>query len=370
MDVVLPKNSLTMTEAELVAWHVSEGEHVEIGTRLFTMETAKAQVDIEASAAGVVCRILRREGEVVLAGDVVAELAVDEPATTGWEDSSPVAQRKVASGAASLARELGIDLEVVRGTGTGGRVLEEDVIHAAGTVAEGALTDASPPQPTSKPADPTGEAGVLRTEPVTMSKARRSGLRLTESVGTVPVFHLAGRLDFAPVWDAMVADGASVTDVLVQGCARALRRVPIANACIQNGEVWRYLDIRVAVLTRSGDALVPLVFADPDRRALHTLHHVRRELMGHLGVTPLPVDATRSPTFVISNIGRTGVTWFSTVLFPGTALTLALGGLRSDRTADAVLTCDHRILDGVDAAEFLESVAAEIADVRPGSEVA
>lgn len=365
MDVVLPKNSLTMTEAELVAWHVSEGERVEIGTPLFTMETAKAQVDVDASAAGVIRRILRQEGEIVLAGEAVAELVVDRSNPAEETKLDTPAPRRIASGAASLAKELGIDIENVRGTGTGGRVLEEDVIRAAKTMVD------EPPTASSPPSTSTAVHGEApSTEPVEMSKARRSGQRLTGSMGAVPVFHLAGLLDFAPAWDTMTAAQATVTDVLVQGCARALRAVPIANACYRDDEVRRYLDIRVAVLTRMDGALIPLVFADPDRRTLSALHRDRRELTEQLGARPLPLDATRPPTFVISNIGRTSVTWFSAVLFPGTAVTLAMGGMRSDRKVETVLTCDHRVLDGVDATDFLERIAAEIADVAAGSEVA
>jgi pyruvate dehydrogenase E2 component (dihydrolipoamide acetyltransferase) len=384
MEIVLPKNSLTMTEAEIIAWHAEEGQPVEAGDLLFTMETSKSQVDIEAPASGTLTRILRQPGDVVPAGDVIAilEVAGEPTATTGQGLAAPVsASRMVSATAAALAADLGVDIDTVRGSGPGGRVLEEDVIRAsqaqrpanppaapsapAAPSGPGA-TGPAPPQPAPPPTGlsapkSAGPGGPRHVVPASMSKARRAGLRLTEEMASVPVFQLAGDLDFAPVREAMAAEGVSVSDVLLVACAQALDAVPIANACLHQGEVHRYAEKRIGLLVRNQDALVPLVFPEPARQPLAELHRRRRDLMDQLEKGAVPVDATSWPTFVISNIGRPGVVWFSAVLFPGTAATLAVGSLSDDHTVRAVLTCDHRILDGVDAAELMSALRAAVA---------
>jgi pyruvate dehydrogenase E2 component (dihydrolipoamide acetyltransferase) len=419
MDVVLPKNSLTMTEAEIVSWLVGEGQQVVAGEPLFTMETAKSQVDVESPATGVLARIVRPTGEVVAAGEVVAVLDTGDGAPAGTERSGTgaVAPSRVVSGAAAaLAADLDIDIDQVRGSGTGGRVLEEDVIRAASATLPtgsapaapgpshvdrgavepadpdrsgapsggGALPEAEPSLPGRSvpdrgpagpgtpvaPSTPDGSAAgggpgeAPATEPAPASAARRAGMRLTETVATVPVFHLAGRLDFAPVWDRMRAAGVSVTDVLVVASARALREVPVAHArAAGGGDVERYTRARIGVLVRAGDALVPLALDEPDRLGVVELHRRRRALTDRVGTGPLPLHALRQPTFVISNIGRPGVEWFSAVLYPRTAVTLAVGSLAPDRSVRVVLTCDHRVVDGVDAADFLAALSGAVTEM-------
>ena len=114
---------------------------------------------------------------------------------------------------------------------------------------------------------------------------------------------------------------------------------------------------------REGDALIPLVFADADKKPLSELHLTRRKMMADIESGNLDGSATAWPTFVISNIGRQGVNWFTAVLFPGTAATLAIGGLSDNNTVEAVLTCDHRVLDGIDGADFLDALASSLEQV-------
>ena len=377
MDVVLPKNSLTMTEAEILEWYAEEGTTVTVGEPLFLMETEKSQVDVEAVVSGTLTEIRAQPGTVVVAGEVIAVIDTGQ-ADSSFAGSAPTA-RSVAPAAAELAAQLGIDIDTVRGSGSGGRVIEEDVLKvsaAAATmdrpapvpaVAQASRGDAPAPggpAPDRPPASTvTPMAAVPDSRPALFSRQRVVGNRSTGWAAGVPTFQLSAVIEIPAA--ARVGD-AKMSDLLIAGAARAAREVPVANAFVDdNGEVRLYNDVRVALLVRDDDALLPLVFADADRIDLSLLHARRRELMAQVGNGALPASATAWPTLVISNIGRPSVRWFSAVLFPGTSLTVAVGGLgaHGPGKAEIVLTCDHRVLDGVDAANFATAFDASLRDL-------
>ncbi len=346
MDVVLPKNSLTMTEAEIVEWYVDEGGTVIAGEPLFLMETEKSQVDVEAAVSGTLLEIRAQPGVRAAAGEVIA--VIDTGQADSSFTSSPAA-RSVASAAAELAEALGIDIDTVRGSGSGGRVIEEDVLKAAQAATDAA---SSASRPAADATASSSAAAAPQSRPAGFSKKRAAGNRSTQWAAAVPTFHLSAVVRLP---SGGRSGAATMSDLLVAAGARAAREVPVANAFVDDeGEVRLYDEVRVGLLVRDDDALLPLVFADADRTDLGELHTRRRELMAQIGDGALPAAATAWPTLVISNVGRPSVRSFTAVLFPGTSVTVAVGGLGAhgpDR-AEVVLTCDHRVLDGVDAADF------------------
>jgi pyruvate dehydrogenase E2 component (dihydrolipoamide acetyltransferase) len=360
LDVVLPKNSLTMTEAEIVEWHVEEGGAVTAGDPLFTMETEKSQVVVEASVSGTLERILAAPGEVVSAGDTIATVATGDGAGSP-ERIAAHTPRSVAPAAAELAAQLGLNIEEIRGSGSGGRVIEEDVLKAlgAGPQRQSAQTESASPQVALNM--PTRSA-------VVQSKKRATGNKTTEIAASIPTFQVGSLLRFP---SSPRPDRATFSDLLVAATAQAVREVPLANALIEDDEVRTYDDVRVGLLVRDNDALVPLVFADPDRLDLGELHSRRRDLMKRVKSGTLPQGATAWPTIVISNIGRPSIRWFTAVLYPGTSATLAVGGIGAVKPdcVEIVLTCDHRVLDGVDGATFLEALAASLESLHRRDEV-
>jgi pyruvate dehydrogenase E2 component (dihydrolipoamide acetyltransferase) len=357
MDVVLPKVALTMTEATIVEWFKQEGEAVTKGELLFSMETDKTELEVESPGEGVLRDVKYGPGDTVQAGAVVAQLE------GAGAESSPMRSdgmtKNVAPSAAALARELGVDIDTVVGSGTGGRVIESDVIKAAGDLG-------------SSSAVAGAAARDQTTEVAEFSRARSAGMRLTEHATKVPTFLLSGLVDFDARWSEMQSAGVSVTDVLAVATAAALRDVPLANARYRNGRPERYLEPRMAILVRQDDALIPLVFDDPSQLAALSFREQRTEAAAALERRKLPLERMTGATFVISNLGRYNVDFFSAVLFPDTSVTMATGTMGLDRNSPhavrAVLTCDHRIVDGVDAAEFLQAVQKRVADVRLTSE--
>lgn len=209
-------------------------------------------------------------------------------------------------------------------------------------------------------------SGLVRLAPVAVSGARRAGLRATQHVTDVPVFYVSRGIDMGPALRRAQGLKVTPTEVLVIASARALLAAPAAHACLADGAVNRFTSTRVAVLVRSGDALVPLVFPEAEASTAVALRQDRAELQRLLAENRLPVDRMAAPTLVISNLGTYGVDWFTAVLFPGNAITLAVGrGLTEGESVifQVVLTCDHRIIDGVDAAEFLSALDAAVQDV-------
>jgi pyruvate dehydrogenase E2 component (dihydrolipoamide acetyltransferase) len=210
---------------------------------------------------------------------------------------------------------------------------------------------------------PSGLVGLI---PVEISRARRAGMRATEHVTGVPVFYVSRTIELQPSLQQGRALGVTPTEILVIAAATALRAYPAAHSCLLDGAVHEYSSTRVAVLVRSGDALVPLVFPDAENTTAVALKQDRVKLQELLAGKRLPTDRMAAPTFVISNLGTYGVDWFTAVLFPGNAMTLAVGraNVNADSTTvQAVLTCDHRIVDGVDGAEFLAALERAIKDV-------
>jgi pyruvate dehydrogenase E2 component (dihydrolipoamide acetyltransferase) len=351
VDVVLPKNSLTMTEAEVIEWYVDEGGTVVAGEPLFLMETEKSQVEVDATASGRLAKVLVPAGQTASAGDVIATLETSDDEAVSLLGNQQV-NRGVAPAAADLAKQFAIDIDTVRGSGSGGRVIEEDVLRA--------VERATPAAEVAAAAATWGQAAEPATRPAQPSRARAAGNRSTLWAAAVPTFQLAVELALP---SRPRPDRVTASDLLIAAAASAARAVPVVNACVRDDEVLLYEDVRVGLLVRDDDALVPLVFRDPDLVGLPELHDRRRELMKLVGDGALPGDATAWPTLVISNIGRPGVHWFSAVLYPGTTVTLAIGsvGEQTPDRAQVVLTCDHRALDGVDAANYCDALSDALA---------
>jgi pyruvate dehydrogenase E2 component (dihydrolipoamide acetyltransferase) len=209
-------------------------------------------------------------------------------------------------------------------------------------------------------------SGLVGLVPATMSRARRAGMRATEHVTSAPIFYVSRSLELQPMLREGKPLQVTPTELLVIASAAALRAYPAANACIVEGVVHQYTGTRVAVLVRSGDALVPIVFPDAEGSSAAALKQDRIHLQELLAQQRLPADRMAAPTFVISNLGIYDVGWFTAVLFPDNAVTLAVGSAETDGEStlvNVVLTCDHRIVDGVDGAQFLTAVASALREV-------
>jgi pyruvate dehydrogenase E2 component (dihydrolipoamide acetyltransferase) len=402
--VILPKLGLTMDEGRLIAWHKKEGDRVEKGEVLFEVETDKANLEIEASASGIVRRILLPADASAPVATVIALIAdtVDEPlpdvAPAGGPAASPLARNGAPApssqdvtplaprarpsledtplspaGAASggdgssdrvrsspaarkRAQELGVDISVVRGTGPGGRVGLDDVEAAAASVSTSS----------GSPFSPSGE----KREPI--SRMRRAvGDAMTRSVREAPQFSISRDVDMTAAHAKRKAAGVSYTDVIVAAAAMALRAHPRLRSRFDGDAVVvsEKIDVGIAVALDAG--LIVPVLREADRKPLVALREEREALETAVRSGRARADAFGGAAITISNLGTFGVDRFTAIVNPPEASILAVGRV-ADRVIAAngvpavrpvvslTLTVDHRVADGADAARFLADVATQL----------
>jgi pyruvate dehydrogenase E2 component (dihydrolipoamide acetyltransferase) len=292
--------------------------------------------------------------------------------------ASPVARR--------LARERGVDLGSLQGTGPGGRIVKADVEGAqpgAGDGGDGA-EPSEPSEPSEQQAEPepagtVAERGTAKGDVVIQEPSRLQGViarRMAESKATIPDFVIRTLVDMegcvelrGQLKERLGPEAAvpSYNDMVVKACALALRDFPRANGAYRDGHFELYSRVNVGVAVAGQDALVvPTVF-DADSRSLGDIARATRELSGKVRDGKISPPELSGGTFTVSNLGMYGVTGFTAVINPPQAAILAVGALaqvpvvEDGRVAvrhrmEISLSCDHRILYGADAAEFLARI--------------
>jgi pyruvate dehydrogenase E2 component (dihydrolipoyllysine-residue acetyltransferase) len=361
-EVVMPRLSDSMEEGTIVRWLKQDGEHVTQGEPLAEVETDKATVTFDADADGTL-RILADEGETVPIGKLIAQIgdaaAPEQPPAredNGRAKASPLARR--------IARESGVDLSQLAGSGPGGRIVKSDVTAAAkpGATAE----------PTSRPA---GNKGAVTIQQPTRTQGQIAQ-RMAESRATVPAFALEADVDMdsAVTMRAQLREAArsgdvvpSYNDMVVRACGLALRDHPRANGAYRDGAFELYERVNVGIAVATNDSLiVPTVF-DADRKSLIEIARETRALATRVRESQITPAELSGATFTVSNLGMYGVAGFEAIINPPQAAIMAVGELRELPVVRAghvvpgsrmtiVLSCDHRILYGAQAAEFLARV--------------
>jgi pyruvate dehydrogenase E2 component (dihydrolipoamide acetyltransferase) len=361
-EVVMPQMGLTQTEGTLLRWYKAEGEPVAAGEALCEIETDKATVDVEAPAGGVLGQRLLLEGGTAPIGQQIAWIVAPgetapRPSTGTPPASSPAARR--------LARELHIDLTRVQPTGPGGRIQEEDVRRAADGAEE---------------ARPT-RTGGRRIE---LNRVRQTAARrLSESFRTVPHFYLRVVVDATELVrckQQLRSQVVTYSDLIVQASARALAKHPEINARWDEDAIWQFdhVDIGLAVHTDRG-LLVP-VLRNPAAPPIEELAGLRQRLVSRALNGDIGPDDLEGATFTITNLGMHRIDSAWPVINPPQAAILAVGSIAPRvipinnspevrQTVELVLAVDHRVLDGVDAAAFLDGLRVELEQPCYTSEV-
>ncbi len=377
-QILMPKLGLTMTEGLVASWAVKPGDEVETGDLLFVVETEKVASDVFADAPGRIEKILVAEGETVPVGAPVCALAARRapaqamaPAgpppvmTTKAPAPSADAARILATPLARrIARERGVDLSRVAGSGPRGRIKCADVeaASAARPVAPSPVARDARPAPTSRP--PTRMERVIAE-------------RLAQSKQTIPHFYVLRTID-ATALLGLRADlnadrtkrALSVTHFIVAAVGRALAAMPEMNALWRNEaiEMLTASDVGVAVDVASG--LVVPVAREAGARTLDALAEHMESLVQRARDGALGLDEMQGAAISVSNVGMYGASYLVPVIDPAQSAILGVGAARSafrpdekgaPRLAQEIgltLSCDHRIHNGVRAARFLEHVAA------------
>ncbi len=389
-EVKLPRLGQGMESGTIVRWLKREGDPVRKNEPLYELDTDKVTQEVEAEADGVLVKIVVPEGEVAVgatiamietngaeaapvaeeapvpAADPSAPAAASAPAATapaavpaprgagGRVKASPLARR--------IARERGVDLASVVGTGPDGRIVAEDVERAGSGAAPAA------PAPL-----PSGEVEVVQLTNVRKTIARR----LTEA-WSAPVFQLGVSVDMTEALAlreqlvVRLEEGEvkpTVGDVLTRLVAVALTRHRAINATFDGDTIQRHPAAHVGIAVAAPNGLVVPVIRGADRATIQEIARQRADIVGRARDGKLTLDDMQGGTFTISNLGMYGIEQFVAVLNPPQVAILAVGAIKNtpivvDGELDVgpqmqmTLTCDHRAIDGADGAEFLRTLVS------------
>ena len=395
-SIVMPQMGYDMKEGTVVRWHKQEGDPVSRGEVIADIETDKATVEFEAYTSGVLRKIVVPEGVAIPVGRLIAvitepdeplpdDILADEPAPAvaaagdrgdkeapaavpavtmprpgqapapdGEIRASPIARR--------LAREKGIDLALITGTGPGGRIVEDDVLNYAEAPAVPATGSTSAPAPEG--------------ERVELSRMRQAIARVTvDSKRDAPHFYVTADVDMTK---AMVLRGdvnqaipaesrVSVNDLVIKACAIALERYPKFNATFRGDylQMNPRINIGIAIALEAG-LIVPGI-SDCEGKSLLDIATASRDLISRANSGTLRNEEYSGTTFSISNLGMFDVDSFTAIIFPPHAAVVAVGTVKEQAVVregalavaqimTATLSVDHRVADGAEAAVFLMEV--------------
>jgi pyruvate dehydrogenase E2 component (dihydrolipoamide acetyltransferase) len=436
----MPKLGFDMAEGTLVRWVKNEGEPVAKGEVLAEIETDKATVEVESSFSGIVRRHLVDQGIVVPVGTPIAVIAAPDETVDMAQGANPEiaptqapkssaepqiipkggagaegAQPNLAETAAGtlpsdgghlpdgvqasplarrIARDRGLDLHQIQGTGPGGRITRKDLEEIRPAPAAAAASQPAPvsptpvsvltqplaPKPAMSPPSPaawTAGEPSLKEETVSLDRLRGAiGRRMTESKQTVPHFYVTHEYDLGALMDlrkqvnATLGDEQkiSVNDFIVKAAALTLLQFPAINASINGNQVQRHGHINVGSAVSVPGGLMTVVSQDADQKPIRVISRELREMAARARSGKVRPDDIEGSTFSISNLGMFDVEEFVAIINPPEAAILAVGSARQvpvvvdgevrvGTRLKATLSADHRLTDGAEAAQFLQAMA-------------
>jgi len=409
--VTMPKLGFDMAEGVLVRWVIAEGGRVERGKVLAEIETDKATVEVESAFSGVVHRHLAREGDVLPVGVPIAVIGEAgetirleellggeaprteakpgesaappqvEPRASDSVEAAPAPQVgsypgavKASPVARRMAEQHALDLTAISGSGPGGRIVKADVEAAISDQRSG--TRESVPVPQSPVPDTLSLTYQSTTLPLT--KLRQAiGRRMVEAKQQAPHFYVTHEYDMAPVMalreqiNALLGEAGeklSVNDFIVKAVALALRQFPNLNASRRGAEVVQHGQVNVGVAVAVEGGLLTVVIRDTDQKSLRQIAAETRTLVARAREGKVRPDDIEGSTFSVSNLGMYDVEHFIAIINPPEAAILAVGSARQTPVVvdgelavgwrmKATISVDHRVSDGVEAAQFMQALA-------------
>lgn len=414
--IEMPKLSDTMTTGTLVKWLKKEGETVTNGDKLAEVETDKATMELENFDEGVILKCYVAEGDQVDVGAPVCAIgekgedapevegssggsAAAESSTQEAEEEAPAEEEpeetateateedsgervKASPLARKIAKENGINLGQVKGSGPRGRVVKADVLNAMES--GGAKQSAAPATPSASASFSGPVSGSFPEGKEVKLSGMRSAIarRLLESKTTIPHFYLEIEVDMAPLIAlrksvnegladlAPESGGAkfSVNDLILKASAEALRRVPDVNASWGETKIIRHGGVHLSFAVAIDDGLVTPVIRDAHAKSLRQISAEAKELAIKAKNKKLTPDEMSGSTFTVTNLGMFGINAFFGIINPPNAAILSVGTTVSkpvvDKSGQIVvgqrmnigISADHRVVDGAIAAQYLAAL--------------
>ena len=427
-EIFMPALSSTMTEGKITSWVKSPGDKVEKGETVVIVESDKADMDVETFYEGYLGVIITPEGESAPVGSAIAYVAetkeeieeakkkatgqstLSNGSSTSSQPEEPPAKLVSAPTAASvasipdvvvssprksvaaapsgrqivsprakrIAKDNGVDLAKIAGTGPNGRVTAADVesfLQPASATAAKVTAPVTGPAPsvTAAPAaKPSAPAPALGTAQAltTLQKAVINNMNQSLSVPTFRVGYTITTDALDALYKQVKSKGVTMTALLAKAVAVTLQKHPLVNASLSDRGIEYKSNINVAVAVAMDDGgLITPVLKNADQTDLYTLSREWKGLVERARAKQLQPDEYNSGTFTISNLGMFGVDRFDAILPPGTGAILAIGGSRPQvvATKDGAikvasqmqvnLTADHRVIYGAHGAQFLQDLA-------------
>ena len=385
-NVIMPALGVAQQTGILLKWLKAEGQNVAKGEPLMEIETDKSTVEIEAGASGILARVTAKAGDEIPVGQAIA-LILEPGESMPTRKAAPIvaavlpslphdqgsakttstsmstittaarAGRILASPKAKrIAKEQGVELKSLIGSGPEGSILAIDVQRATESTAARLANSTVP--------------GLSPLSPM----RRIVGQRMTQSKQSAPHFYLSMDVDMTAVsklrseWKELRDEPIpSINDFILQAAARALTELPSMNSSFTEQGIQQHADINIGVAVALEEGLVVPVIRNADRLSLVDLAKQSRELAERAQNKKLfPLDY-ESGTFTVSNLGMLGVDSFVAIINPPQAAILAVGrvaprvvtdgdGIEIKSMMTATLSADHRVIDGAGAARFLQNV--------------
>jgi pyruvate dehydrogenase E2 component (dihydrolipoamide acetyltransferase) len=398
----MPKLSDTMEEGVIAAWNVEEGDTVESGDVIAEVETDKATMEVEVFDAGTILKILVDEGDAVPLGGLIAVIGeededisdileeaesdsasgessdtdkeeTDKKVDEGEESYDPVfgdldekgngqpddGRIKASPLARKMAEEEGIKLANVEGSGPHGRIIKRDIESY---------------EPSKAPAAAPAATVSREDKEHRVSQMRKTiARRLSESKFSSPHYYETIDIDMSAVWDARkqlneISDTKiSFNDIVVKAVATALRQHPDINSSWQGDKIIEHGNVNVAVAVGIDEGLVTPVIDNTDQKGLQQIAAESKALIEKAQNRDLQPEEMEGSTFTVSNLGMFGIEEFTAIINPPNACILAVGAIREEPVVEegkvvpgkrmkVTLSSDHRIVDGVSAAKFLNTL--------------
>lgn len=400
IPILLPKVSFVVSEGTINEWLKKPGDEVTKGEPLLVIETEKATVEVEAPGSGFLGTELAPVGTTVpvtttigyivekgetspkldlASKEMAAAPAPDQAERASGDDQSKTDDQwvKVSPLARRIAKELGVDLNKVKGSGPSGRILQEDIqkyLETQGNVSTLAQTGA----PASPAAASSQAASPAPNELVELNNLKRiTAERMASSFRSAPHFYLNVEVDmsqavvmreaFLPKAEAEAGIRISFTDILVFVAGRAIQKHPALNATFENEKIARYRDVNINLAIDTSRGLTAPLIRQADRLSLIEIAKRRLELVDRAQNNRLAPDDIINGSFTISNLGMFGIDVFHAIINPPQAAILAVGKiikrpivindvLELRPTMWISLSVDHRVADGAEAARFLQDL--------------
>jgi pyruvate dehydrogenase E2 component (dihydrolipoamide acetyltransferase) len=393
-EIIMPKVGDAMTEGKVVRWYKQAGDKITKGEPVLEIETDKVNLDLEAEADGTLGDLLAKEGQMVPVGETLAQIlapgekpsenrratdkkdsvkhttgeyqeAIEQkgprrdksqavpaqnviaiPAAGSRQRSSPLARR--------MAKDLGVPLESLQGSGPQGRIIAKDVQGFKGAA------------PASAP--------KLESKSIPLSAMRRTiAKRLAESTGPIPHFYLTVDYDVTQLVSMrqqladIEASKVSLNDFIIRAVALALRHHPNVNASWGDEAIEQHGEVHVGVAVATTDGLITPVIRNADQKSVSDIAKEVRVLADKAKNRKLMPNEYQGSTFTISNLGAWGIEEFTAIINPPNSAIVAIGAAEQrpvvvngqivvrDRMK-VTMSCDHRVIDGALGAEFLKTL--------------